>query len=183
MSLVVLVILAMVWAVFLLPQLFRARAERSTDSIGTFRRQLSVLERTSPAGVARAARLPTAAPSYRPPTTRTAPRSSVTARPRTIASPASSGHRPHPGRSRARKRRHDIFCGLLAVVAASLVLSLVPALRMMIWVHLALDVAFVGYVALLVRARNLATERELKVRFLPTAARPQPQLLLHRSAN
>jgi hypothetical protein len=68
-------------------------------------------------------------------------------------------------------------------VGASLVLSFVPALRMMLWVHVALDVAFVAYVAMLVRARNLATERDLKVRFLPTAGRSQPQLLLQRSAN
>jgi hypothetical protein len=53
----------------------------------------------------------------------------------------------------------------------------------MVWVHLALDVAFVAYLALLVRVRNLAAERELKVRYLPTMANPQPQLLLRRSAN
>ncbi len=82
-----------------------------------------------------------------------------------------------------RKRRQDILCGLLLAMAASLVLSFIPATQVMLWVHLALDVIFVAYVALLVRARNLASERELKVRFLPTATRPQPQLLLQRSAN
>ncbi|HWH36140.1 MAG TPA: hypothetical protein VNT56_12585 [Acidimicrobiales bacterium] len=76
----------------------------------------------------------------------------------------------------------DVFCGLLVAMGVSLVLSLVPALRMMLWVHLAIDLAFAGYVALLVRARNLAAERELKVRFLPTVGAPQPQLLLRRSA-
>ncbi|HWH35859.1 MAG TPA: hypothetical protein VNT56_11140, partial [Acidimicrobiales bacterium] len=57
MSLVVLVILAMVWAVFLLPQLVRARAERSTDSIGAFRHQLSVLERATPVAAGTVTRL------------------------------------------------------------------------------------------------------------------------------
>ncbi len=68
-------------------------------------------------------------------------------------------------------------------MGASLVLSFIPALGKMMWVHLALDLAFVAYVALLVRVRNLAAERELKVRFLPTVTNPQPQLLLRRSAN
>jgi hypothetical protein len=48
-SLVVLLILAIVWAVFLIPQVVRARTERGpADSVGAFRNQLSVLERTSP---------------------------------------------------------------------------------------------------------------------------------------
>ncbi|MDQ3353059.1 MAG: hypothetical protein M3507_00985 [Actinomycetota bacterium] len=189
MSLVVLVILAMVWAVFLVPQLFRARAERSTDSIGNFRRQLMVLERTSPARVvpnphlrATSYRRPTTSAAHRPPPPHRAP---APRRPpaRTGSSAVTASRHPHPGRAMARKRRRDIFCGLLVAIGASLVLSLIPAMRMMLWVHLALDVAFVAYVVMLVRARNLATERDLKVRFLPTAGRSQPQLLLQRSAN
>ena len=51
MNFVVILILAIVWALFLIPQALRARAEHSpADSIGAFRRQLSVLERTAPAG-------------------------------------------------------------------------------------------------------------------------------------
>lgn len=180
MSLVVLVILAMVWAVFLLPQLFRARVERSTDSIGTFRRQLSVLERTSPAGPSSTARLRPAGPSTRQPVRRPTSRNLAVAGTRHATAAVPS--RTQARRALVRKRRHDIFCGLLAAVAVSLVLSFVPGLRMMLWVHLVLDVALVSYIALLVRARNLASERELKVRFLPTA-RSQPQLLLQRSAN
>lgn len=187
MSLVVLVILAMVWAVFLLPQLFRARAERSTDSIGTFRRQLSVLERTSPAR-ASTPRPRTAVPAHRHPTVRTASvqgagRAPTVAGVRFGTPPAAVVRRPRSARAMIRKRRQDILCGLLLAMAASLVLSFIPATRVMLWVHLAVDVAFVAYVALLVRARNLASERELKVRFLPTTARSQPQLLLQRSAN
>ena len=175
MSLVVLVILAVVWAVFLLPQLFRARAERSTDSIGTFRHQLSVLERTTPAGSASVTRLrPThrgQAPALVGPRARP---------PRRVGAAVAPRH--HPGRALARKRRRDVFCGLLVAMGATLVLGLIPALRTMLLVHVIIDGLFVGYVALLVRARNLAAERDLKVRFLPTAS-PQPQLLLRRSAN
>ena len=187
MSLVVLVILAMVWAVFLLPQLFRRRAERSTDLIGAFGRQLSVLERATSVGQGSVTRL-------RPATARRAPGmrpagmppvgSSTLAR---AAAPRLSDHavarHRSSGRASARKRRRDIFCGLLVAMGVSLVLSIIPAMRTMLWVHLALDVAFVAYVALLVRVRNLAAERELKVRFLPPMTTAQPQLLLRRSAN
>ncbi len=69
-------------------------------------------------------------------------------------------------------------------MGASLVLGLVPSLRIVLGLHLVLDLAFVAYVALLVRARNLAAERELKVRFLPTTnAGAHPTLLLRHSAN
>ena len=51
--------------------------------------------------------------------------------------------------------------------------------------HLLIDGLFVGYLGLLVRMRNLAAEREMKLRFLPTPPpRPEPAtLLLRRSAN
>ena len=193
MSLVVLVILAMVWAVFLLPQLFRARAERSTDLIGAFGRQLSVLERATSVSQGSVTRLRPAAgrrpAGARPSGARPAgmrPAGSIAlaraATPRPTGGHAVARHHS-PGRASARKRRRDIFCGLLVAMGVSLVLSIIPAMGMMLWVHLALDVAFVAYVALLVRVRNLATERELKVRFLPTVSSPQPQLLLRRSAN
>lgn len=68
-------------------------------------------------------------------------------------------------------------------MAATLVLGLLPPLRMMLMLHLVLDVLFVVYVALLVRARNLAVERELKVRFLPGPSAVHPTMLLRRSAN
>ena len=187
MSLVVLVILAIVWAVFLLPQLFRARAERSSDSIGNFRHQLSVLERTTPAAARSVTQL-------RPVS---GPRSSVTgsspARGRHVAperrqaAPAPRPAAPRPGnasgRALARKRRRDVFCGLLVAMGATLVLSLIPSLRMMLLFHVVVDLLFAGYVALLIRARNVATERELKVRFLPGMVTPQPAFLLRRSAN
>ncbi|CAN5684092.1 hypothetical protein BH24ACT2_BH24ACT2_14400 [soil metagenome] len=188
MSLVVLVILAMVWAVFLLPQLFRARAERSTDLIGAFGRQLSVLERATSVGQGSVTPLRPAA-GRRPAGVRPAGvRPAGTVAPaRAAASRSTDGYavarRRSSGRASVRKRRRDILCGLLVAMGASLVLSLIPALGKMVWVHLALDVAFVAYLALLVRVRNLAAERELKVRYLPTMANPQPQLLLRRSAN
>jgi hypothetical protein len=151
-SLVVLLILAVVWAVFLVPQIVRARAERTpADSIGAFRSQLSVLERTSPgvqAQPARAATRPvlggayTAVPAYRP-----------------------AG--ALPTRSQARKRRREILQALLAATAGSFLLGLVPPLRPMWFASAGLLGLTATYVFLLVRARNIAAEREMKVRYLP----------------
>jgi Flp pilus assembly protein TadB len=189
-SLVVLVILAIVWAVFLLPQLVRARAERSSDSIGAFRNQLSVLERTTPATSSRSVtQLRSASRSQaslggRPGQPRQAPPA-----PRQVPAarrPAGSA-RPHSrhaaGRALARKRRRDVLCGLLVAMGVTLVLGLLPPLRMLLVVHLLVDALFAGYVALLIRARNVAVERDLKVRFLPGVVPAQPALLLRRSAN
>jgi hypothetical protein len=53
LTLVVLVILAALWAVVLLPPMLRSRAERANDSIGDFNYRLDVLGRTN--GALRAA--------------------------------------------------------------------------------------------------------------------------------
>jgi type III secretory pathway component EscV len=85
-------------------------------------------------------------------------------------------------RSRTLRRRRDVFTALLGAAAVSLVLGLVPAFRVMLLVHLAVDVLLVAYVALLIRQRSLAAEREMKVRFLPES-RPMQPALLRRSVN
>src|SRR4030088_996074 len=70
---VVLLVLVAIWAAVLLVPLVRAKADGTLgDSIGTFRRHLSVLERAAPTTVSPANRLrsPTgqvAIPPYRPP--------------------------------------------------------------------------------------------------------------------
>lgn len=160
----VILILAVVWAVFLIPQALRARAESSpADSIGAFRRQLSVLERTGPAPTRSVARFPA---------------SPAVPNPYAVARPSAAVL----NRSQARKRRRDILCGLLAAMGGSFVLGLIPPLRVMLSLHVLLDLLFIGYIALLIRARNAAMERDVKVRFLPTHS-SEPALLLRRSAN
>lgn len=160
-----LLILALVWAVFLVPQVVRARTERGpADSIGAFQRQLSVLERATPgSGVG----------------------SSLSSLPvrSAVPGPALPLSFHLPSRSEVRKRRRDILLGLLAAMGGSLVLGLIPGLRVMLGLNLVLDVLFVGYVALLIRARNLAAEREMKVRYLGRSSRPDPAFLLRRAAN
>ena len=163
----VLIVLAAVWAAFLLPPILRARSEhRPSGSITDFRRQLHVLARSAPAG--------NVAPA-------TIPGRVVPIRPVQVAGPATVAPL-RLGRSRQTiKRRRDIFVGLLVAMAGSLVLGFLEPLRILWTIHLLLDVLFVAYVGALVYLRNLAAEREMKVRFLPTAAAPEPALLLRRT--
>ena len=170
-----LLILAIVWAVVLVPPWLRNRADaRPADSITAFRHRLSVLERTGPVG---ARRMPII--SSRPDVSGFVP-SARRAAPRTAMA-------SYPARARTQRRRRDIFVGLLAAMVASLVLGFIPALRILWVVHLLVDFLLVAYVALLVQMRNQAAEREMKVRFLPgqlSTHRAEPAtLLLRRSAN
>jgi hypothetical protein len=166
LTIVVLLILAVIWAAVLIPPLLGARAEgRPADSIGDFRRQLSVLRRAAPVGMP--------------------PAQSLAAYGTVPFVPAPRTQSRHDAvRRRTVKRRRDVFYALVASMGGTLVLGLMPGLRVMLGLHVILDALFVAYVALLVRMRNAAAEREMKVRFLPhTASAPEPAFALRRSAN
>jgi hypothetical protein len=174
----VLVILGGIWAAVILVPLVRARTEGTLgDSIGTFRRHLSVLERAGPTSVSPANRLRTPAsqatiPPYR------RPAAAGAARGRQGALAGTAGPRSGPPRlsaaaiqrrHQAQRRRRDVLFTLLAAMAASLLLSMIHGLHIMLVVHVVLDILFVVYVGLLIRMRNLAAEREMKLTFLPRA--------------
>lgn len=163
MSLVVVLILVVVWAVFLIPQVLRHRAEKTpADSIGAFRNQLSVLERTTPGMPARPRQ---ASPSY------------------AVPSYGPMGAMRPSQKELVRRRRQNILVGLLGAMATTLLLGLLVSKLLL--VHVALDLLFVAYCAMLVRARNLAAERDMKVRYLPGPAMgaPEPALMLRRSGS
>jgi hypothetical protein len=154
---VVLLILAVVWAIFLVPQVLRARATRTGDSVGAFAQQLSILCRTSPAGV--------------PHVMRPVP-----------MVPNDDDDDLGPARltlDEARKRRKDVIRVLLLAMAATFVLALLPPLRKLLMVHLLLDVVFVAYLVLLYRvqassaARRATTRRQRS----PAPARHRDDLL------
>jgi hypothetical protein len=87
-------------------------------------------------------------------------------------------------RQRTQARRREVFMGLVISMVATLLLGMLPALHVFLYLHLALDALMVGYVAMLVHLKSLASERTAKVRYLPT--RPQvvePALLLRRTGN
>ena len=168
MTIVVLLVLAGIWGVVLYGW-FRDRLAdtRPADSIGSFRRQLSVLERTGPtAELTPARRVAVARPAV--------------ARPVAAARRASSS---------AAKRRRDILFCLVAVMGGSLLLSFVPGLAVLRLFHFFADALCVAYLGLLIRQRNIRAEREMKLRFLPTAAGAgagvggEPTFLLRRTGN
>lgn len=170
----VLVILAAIWAAVLVPPYLQNRREtRPGDSIASFRSQLSVLERTTPGGRSGSvARLDVGryeAPRYVPPAARRRP-----------ATPSQAAMR----RAEARRRRRDVFLTLLGAVAVTFVLAV--AMGGFVWgLHLLVDVAFAGYVLLLVSIQQQSLQAEQKVRYLQPAPQraPEPQLLLRRSGS
>jgi hypothetical protein len=99
------------------------------------------------------------------------PRSHASAHIAPYRPPAAAPTRAASGRRRqqAQKRRRDVLMGLVVAMAGSAMLAMIPGLSIMWLVNVVVDVLFVGYVALLVRMRNVAAEREMKLTFLPTA--------------
>src|SRR5579862_6940250 len=153
----------MVWAAILGPSLLRRRAERSTDSIGAFHRQLRVLERTGPTVFDPAHTLQARRPFRLPRPTSGLPVVRPDAPLRAVR-----GRRPDPYfRTDACRRRRNILLGLLAATFLSGLLTL--AAPGMLFVAVTAVVLLVGYVSLLVYLRTLAAEREAKLRYLPQA--------------
>jgi hypothetical protein len=170
-------ILGLIWGFVLIPPYLQTRREsRPSDSIASFRQQLSVLERTTPGGrSSNLARLDVG--RYDIP--RYDPRANV----RQLATGGGHPAAAAVHRAEIRRRRRDVFVTLLGAVAVTFLLAV--ALGGAVWMlHLVVDVVFAAYVWLLVSIQQQAAERERKVRHLPpTAARRQvapPQLAMRR---
>jgi hypothetical protein len=179
LTIVVLLILVVVWAVVLVPGLLRRRLEaRSDDSIGHFHRQLRVLERTGPTLVEGAARWRATQPtgpiaSGRPGAVVSKRHGLVLVRPDAVSSivPAETSFtaRPtdpyfHPG---ACRRRRDVLAAMVCVVLGSGLLAFIPMLRPILGVTAFAVLITVTYMAMLVRMRSRAIERIEKLRYLP----------------
>ncbi len=181
----VLVILGLIWGFVLIPPYLQTRREsRPGDSIASFRQQLSVLERTTPGGRStNLSRLDVGryeAPRYDP-------RSNASELAQRSPQARRQARRPAPSaaamrRAEIRRRRRDVFVTLLGAVVVSLLLAV--ALGGAVWmVHLAIDVVFVAYLAMLVSLQQQSTEKDLKVRYMPQQAsrrQAEPQLAMRR---
>jgi hypothetical protein len=86
-------------------------------------------------------------------------------------------------RKRTQARRREILTGLVIAMGSTLLLGMLPSLRVFWMLHLLLDVLFAGYVAALVHMKNIAMEHSAKVRYLPTRPVVEPVLALRRSVN
>ncbi len=148
----VLVILAVVWAVYLVSWL-RSRTEtRSVNSISSFNRHLSVLERAGPAGT----------------------RGDFgTARAQVGLAPSAHQDvvRPRRALSPAKKRRKDILTGLLVATGTTALAAVVMGGVFRI-AFVAAFVLLVAYVVLLAQSQRRIQEQRNKVRYL--AASPGP---------
>ncbi len=149
----VLLILGVIWAVYGFTW-WRARDEvRPGRSVVSFNQHLHALGRTMGAA----------------PIERSAPLRSVGA-PLPVSSAA------------ARRRRRDVLFGLVAAAGATLLLALAAG-GTFVALHLLVDLALTGYVALLVRARRIAEERRAKVVLLPMHVEDHEQYALSRSGS
>lgn len=168
----VLLILAMVWAVVLGPSLLRRRAERrASNSIGDFHRQLRILQRTGPTVVNPAHRLGAEE------------QGAGVFLPAGAHGHAQGQRRPDPYfRAEACKRRRSVLLALVGVLVGTGVLGAVPALRPLLYVTIAGAVSLAAYVGLLVYLRTLALERQVKLRYLPQPASPEASVVVRRIA-
>lgn len=159
---------------------FLSRPEsHATDSIGSFRQQLRVLERTGPTTVAPAYRMDTGDLGVY----------GASHLPRRSLAPSA----PAVRRRRVQKRRRDVFYGLLASIAGASALGFLPGLSVMWWLAGMLVVVVALYVVVLAQLQAVSAEREQKVRYLRASGRsrptwggygePEPAYLLRRSAN
>ena len=154
MTLVLIVLIVLLWGAVIVPTLLRAR-ESPASSVGSFRKTLKALEERSERR-----------------------RSSVTRS--GIVSPGSWIIGPAPssgfGGAGARRRgpreaapvagpstdqRRQVFVGLLAAAALTLVAGFFPGLHILLMVHVGIDVLLVVYVGYLLRTKARRPRREL----------------------
>lgn len=158
----VLLLLALIWGALLVSWLRSRSATTFSDSVGSFRRNLNVLERTTPTTVRPANRLKV--PTGRYGTGQAFSTGAPVRRTRPVAANAAALRR-----RQAQKRRRDVFFTLLAGTAGFFALALLPGLSVLWGIQVLFDILLGVYVAVLVRLRNQAAEREMKLRYMSTA--------------
>jgi len=153
---VVLLILAVVWALYLASWM-RSRAHvRSRNSISSFNQHLSVLERARPAGLG-----DHAVPSIANRSTAIRPHDPL------VRPPQVNGILSGPPITvrDARRRRRDVLLLLVGLAAPTIGLYLAVG-GITIYLAALTSGALLGYVFLLLRTQSLAAERREKVRYL-----------------
>ena len=146
---VVILLLLAVWGGVGAWWLLSRSESRSTDSIGTFRQQLTVLERTGPTSVSPAVRM------------RDGENGVYGASAASFARLAPV--RPVPPqlsrRRRVQKRRRDVFYALVAATVGAAGLGFLPGLSAMWWLSVLLAVVLAIYVVVLFQLRAVDADR------------------------
>lgn len=183
MTIVVLAAIIGIWGVFLGVTLVRKRAEyRADSSIGAFQRQLLVLRRNSLAAD-RLQDLQTRSLDDQVSGTGAPFRSRqidgpVTNRAGVGGVPGGFARGDGDRESRqdpffrpgACERRRDVLLILLSAFVSTGLISIIPAARMALVLTAISGVALLLYVVMLVRLRAQASEREMKLRYMPARA-------------
>lgn len=152
MTILVLFVLAVVWAVYLVSWIRSRTEHRRVNSISSFSNHLSILERATPGG------------------------SSSTAPVAQGTTPLRGGDyfAPHrPKLSPQKKRRRDILFGLAGATGVTL-LGAFAFGGIMYLLFLMTLAAFVGYVVLLANAQKQKLERQAKVRYMAATGASAP---------
>lgn len=150
----VLIILAAVWAAVLVPPLLRNRREgRPDNSVVSFRAQLSTLERATPGT------------------------SMLKVAPGASFAPAVMN------RANAKRRRRDVLAGLVAATALSFLLLVAVGGSVVTVLFLASAGSLGAYVVALRQLQLRSTERVAKVRPLVPRHPPTPVLAMRRTAS
>jgi hypothetical protein len=190
-------VLAVLWMVVLGPPAFRhfRRSDRRVDdSTLNFHRQLRIIQRAGPNLIPAANRRLVAGERA----------GALTANLGAIPNPASpvSGYgspaalrRPatrrmgsptsvaEASRSRTLHRRRSVLVSLAGATAFFFLLGLVLVMHVLLVLAGALGVLLAAYVGMLVRIRNLAAERDMKVAFLPGGSFDEGPLLRRSATN
>jgi hypothetical protein len=178
----VLIILAVLWAVVLIPPLLRSRSQRTADSIVDFNYTLDLLGRTN----GNVEVVPESAAPMGAPPAYAAVRSRASlpsaARIRTTTLPTLSMSRPlTTAAQRSAQRRRDVLRVLSGAILVTLVLAAVSQVMVLWALQILADVLLGAYLSLWAWARGVQAERADKVRYMPDLR--VPELALRRSAS
>lgn len=168
--------LAVMWAAVLIPEWWRERGKgggRRRSSIDAFQQQLSVLGRTAPASVEPAHRLSDVRPPIGSLSTDGVLR---------VPSSTPAGRGVPRSADEASQRRRAVLAGLIGLALVTLMGWAMTGSVVLLAAHVLLDVLVVGFAWLLLRHRQLRTERLTKVAYLPRHERPALEPVLVRSA-
>ena len=178
MTILVLFILALMWAIVLVPPWLRNRGEvhGRRNSVKSFNKQMRVLANSRPTVIEPATRM-----------NNRLPYGSSMLPAATVVPDLDEGEPTRTGASMtpadAARRRRDIVRLLIAGMAITLVSWFISGSIVVLSLHFVLDVSFLVYVGLLARLRRAEAERAAKVRYLPQrSAAPQPALLRRTSS-
>ena len=144
MTILVLFVLAVVWAVYLVSWIRSRTEHHRVNSISSFSNHLSILERAAPGSATPVVPVASGSAPFR----------------------GSEYFAPHrPKLSPQKKRRRDILFGLAGATGVTLLGAFAFGGLMILLFVLSLA-AFAGYVVLLANAQKQKLEREAKVRYM-----------------